>query len=180
MPVRLPALALLLALAAPAAVAQTAPRSHLLADGGVMVAAGERVVLRRAAAGAPSLVSATPASAAEAAPPRAGTPGPDPVVAADGNIVLLLGELNGDVLLKVQSGLGKAFDYEADLLVPQAGGGMTAEPASVCTVLPLLVGYEMWPKRHIAAVVVRNFRLRDTNAVDCPKPRRPIRNLTPT
>jgi hypothetical protein len=174
---RVASLAVLLALAAPAAVAQTAARSHVMADGGVMVAMGERVVLRLAADGKATLVSAGPAALADAAPPKPGS-GANPVQDADNAITLVLGEQGSGVLLKVQSGLSRAFDYDADLLVAKAGG-WTAEPTSVCTVLPLLAGYESWPGRHADAIVVRNFRLRETNAVTCPQPKRPVRSLTP-
>jgi hypothetical protein len=170
-------LAAVLAAAAPAALAQTT-RSHLLPDGALFVATGEKVVLRIAGDGALTMVSAAPAQAADAAPPKPRS-GVDPVQAADGAVTLVLGETGGDTLLKLQSGLDKAFDYDADLVQPQPDGTLKQEPTSVCTVLPLLAGYEHWPKRHVIGIVVSRFRLRDTNAVDCPEPTRPQRILRP-
>lgn len=158
-------LAAALALAATApALAQT--RSGLVDDGhGVAVYRGERAVVRPAADGRLTLVAVRPVPAASALPPKPGVKvDDDPTAdAIPGTIAIVLGGGPGDAVLKIESGLDLAFDYQATL-VREPGG--KPEPAKVCTVLPLLPGYETWPYP-VASVVLGRVRTRTTNEVVC-------------
>jgi hypothetical protein len=159
---------LALALLAPA-VATAQPKSaasHLVGDKAVLLAAGERVVLKLGAAGVLTLVSVTPADPAAAAPPRPHAGGPL-VDADDGTIALLLGGDAKAAMLKIDSGIGEAFDYRAAVL-PSADAAGRGETIAVCTVLPLLASYENWPGRQVRFLLLSGFATRATNEVVCP------------
>lgn len=159
------AAALALALLAPAAGAAPAA-SHLVGPRAVLVAEGERVVLKPQADGRLALISVTPADPAAAAPPkpRSGAPLED---ADDGTIAVLLGADAAGARLKIDSGLQQAFDYRAAAVADaQASGG--GEPLAVCTVLPLLASYEAWPGRRVPFVLLSGVRTRATDEVVCP------------
>jgi hypothetical protein len=159
---------LALALLAPvAATAQPkAAASHLVGDKAVLLAAGERVVVKLGPAGVLTLVSVRPADPAAAAPPRPHAGGPL-VETADGTIALLLGGDAAAAMLKVDSGVSEAFDYRAAVL-PSADANGHGEPIGVCTVLPLLASYENWPGRRVPFLLLSGFATRATNEVVCP------------
>lgn len=161
---RLAGAILALALLAPAAAAAQA--SHLVGERAVLVAAGERVVLKLAGDGRLALVSATPADPATAAPPkpRSDAPLED---APEGAIAILLGRDGDAARLKIESGVGEAFDYRAAL---QTGADAAGRPVKVCTVLPLLSAYEQWPGRAAPFILLSDFKTRATNEVVCPDP----------
>ncbi|MET0271848.1 MAG: hypothetical protein ABW360_02550 [Phenylobacterium sp.] len=158
---------------APLAAAQVAPSSQVTPQGKVQLVVGDRMTVRFPAEGPPQLVAAGRAAPGDAAPPKPGagkfadTP--------PGAVVLVLERLgNGDVLLKLESGVSKAFDYRA-VLIHERGGGFTPEPTSVCTVLPLLLNYEHWQNRpQVAGVLLSDFQFRDTSEVACVKPNDPL------
>lgn len=159
--------------AAPAAAQEAreeAPRSQVTEQGAVQIVVGERATVRLPAGGPPELLSVEPAPPGSAAPPKPGRGAFED--APTGTVVISLERLsNGDVLMKLVSGLSKAFDYRARLLHAAEPGRWTAEPTSVCTVLPLLQNYEHWPRRpDTAGVLLSDFALRDTNEVVCPAP----------
>lgn len=156
--------------AAPAAAQTETPRSQVTPQGMVQVVMGDRVTVRLSDAGAPELVSVEAAPPGSAAPPKPGAGRFED--APSGTIVISLERIaNGDVLMKVLSGVSKAFDYQAILIHEAGPGRWTPEPTSVCTVLPLLQNYEHWPRREKAAgILLRRFQFRDTNEVVCPKP----------
>jgi hypothetical protein len=152
----------MLALTAPSFA--SAQVSHLVGDKAVLVAAGERVVLKIAVDGRLTLVSAKPAPLAAAAPPkpRSNAPLED---APNGAVAVLLGADEKGALLKIDSGIDQAFDLHAEALSqPKAAG----EPLSVCTLLPLLAGYENWPGRRVPFILLSDFKTRATNEVVCP------------
>lgn len=145
-------------------------RSGLSPDGrGLRLYPGERVVVRVGPGGVLDLVEARAAAPADAAPPRPGTRAPDaPLIDTPaGTVALLLGVQGGQSFLKVESGLSLAFDYRASLR-----RGEVDEPTSVCTVLPLLAGYELWPYA-IGSMTLSGFATRTTNEVVCPQPPKP-------
>jgi hypothetical protein len=172
------AVAVTLALATPAA-AQTAAghQSHLLNDTSLLLVAGERVTVKLSPDGHLAFVSAVRAAPAGALPPKPGrrlAPGAgDPLAqVSEGAISLLMGAQGDATVLKIDNGTSKAFDYRAVLLndiAPTSAG----QPAVVCTVLPLLPGYESWPGRHAKAMLLSHFAPRDTNEVVCPQPPKP-------
>lgn len=169
----LPPLASAVALAlAAAASAEPAPTSHLEGDNVLVLAAGERVTLRLAETGKLQIDSVAPAQVYDAAPPSAGGRklGPnDPLITApSGTITLVLSQVGDAAWLKIENGTSLAFDYQA--WMPKADG---LEPTSVCTVLPLLAGYEQWPGRRLPRLVLNRFTPRATNSVDCPQPTGP-------
>lgn len=155
---------------APAAVAQPKARSQVTPDGAIQVVMGDRVTVRLPPDGRPELVSVDVAPSEFAAPPKPGAGRFDDT--APGTIVVTLQPFNGtDVMMKVQSGVSKTFDYRAVLIHEQVGGRIVGEPTSVCSVLPLLSGYEHWPNRpNTAGIVLRGFTFRDSNDVVCPDP----------
>jgi len=170
----LPPLACLASLAlAAVASAQAAPTSHVEGGDVLVLVAGERVTLRLADTGKLQIDSVIPAQVFEAAPPSAGGRklGPkDPLITApSGAVALVLGQVGDAAWLKIENGTSLAFDYEA--WAPKAGGGL--EPTNVCTVLPLLAGYEQWPGRRLPRLVLNRFTPRATNSVDCPQPTGP-------
>jgi len=163
---------LALAAAAPAG-AQT--RSGLVEDGAaVAVFRGERVVVRPAPDGRLVLVVVRPVPPQSASPPKPGARLDDDPTAdtAPGTIALVLGGGPNDTTLKIESGLDLAFDYRAALF---RAPGARPQPAKVCTVLPLLPGYETWPYP-VASVVVGQVRTRTTNEVVCPPTPHPGKN----
>ncbi len=159
-------LATALALAAFAGPSWSQPpalRSQVTPDGAVLVAMGEQVTVRLPVDGPPVLVSAEVAPAGAAAPPRPGQGAFED--APEGSVVITL-QRSGDaeVMMKVLSGVSKAFDYRARLL-PEG------DPVGVCTVLPLLQNYERWQNQGPASgILLTGFEFRDTNEVVCPQP----------
>ena len=81
------------------------------------------------------------------------------------SFALTLGGDGAQAGLKLDSGLSQALDYRAVLRVE---GG--ERPGSVCTVLPLLASYEVWPYA-IASVTLSGFATRATNEVVCDPPK---------
>jgi hypothetical protein len=160
-----------LALTWPAAAAQAAG-SRLQGESSLMLVAGERVTVRLGPQGRLTLISIQPAAAETAAPPRPGRPKPpsegNPLVETEaGAIAAVLGSRDGTAWLRIENGTSRAFDYRADLVT-----GATLQPTAVCTVLPLLSGYESWEKRAVPAILLSHFVSRDTSEVDCPQPAR--------
>ena len=143
-------------------------RSGLSADGRALTLfPGERVVVRLGA-GALTVVSVAPADPAQALPPKPGPRSKDaplPGGAAPGTLALILGGDGAQAGLKLDSGLDQALDYRAVLRVE--GGD---RPGSVCTVLPLLASYEVWPYA-VASVTLSGFATRATNEVVCDPPK---------
>ncbi|RAK58623.1 hypothetical protein DJ021_01840 [Phenylobacterium hankyongense] len=171
------AVALALATSAAAQPAGAGHLSHLLNDTDLLLFAGERVTVKLTPDGRLALVSAVRADPAEALPPKPGrrlAPGTgDPLAqVAEGAISLLMGPQGDATVLKVENGTSKAFDYRA-VLLSQVGPTQTGEPVTVCTVLPLLPGYESWAGRHAKAMRLSHFTPRDTNEVVCPQPPSP-------
>jgi len=144
-------------------------RAQLAADSrSVTLYPGERVVLRLAADGGLTLVSAVQADPASALPPKPGPRSKDaplPDGAEPDTLALTLGGDGAQAGLKLDSGLSQALDYRAVLRVE---GG--ERPGSVCTVLPLLASYEVWPYA-IASVTLSGFATRATNEVVCDPPK---------
>jgi hypothetical protein len=142
-------------------------------QGKVQLVVGDRMTVRFPAEGPPQVVSAGRAAPGDAAPPK---PGAGKFAnAPSGAVVLVLERLgDGDVLLKLESGLSKAFDYRA-VLIHELDGGFTPEPTSVCTVLPLLLNHEHWPNRpQVVGILLSDFRFRDTSEVYCVQPNDPL------
>ncbi|MEO8113332.1 MAG: hypothetical protein ABI655_03050, partial [Phenylobacterium sp.] len=135
----------------------------------ILLYPNERVVLRVGPGGALTLMGATFAGPEKLLPPKPGPRGPenqgDWNDARPGTIALMMGQVGADTLLKVESGIDKAFDYSAVMVIE--GGPV---PTSVCTVLPLLSSYEHWEKRHASALMLGEFATRETNEVICPEP----------
>jgi hypothetical protein len=162
---RLGALAVAAALlfAGPASAGQ----SQVSADGrSLTLYPGERVVVRLEAGGKLSLVSAEPAAATEAEPPKPGRASDDSKDPPAGALAFTLGVVGGQTLLKIDSGLSQAMDYRARL---RRDGAATDEPSSVCTVLPLLASFEHWPYA-VGQITLSRFATRATNEVVCPDP----------
>lgn len=138
--------------------------------GAIQVVIGDRITVRLPANGRPEQVSVERAAAGGASPPKPGAGRFDDDVPR-GTVVITLERAGPDIMMKVQSGVDKAFDYQARLMHQVRPGAWVAEPTSVCTVLPLLSSYEHWPNREQASgIVLSGFKLRDTNGVVCPKP----------
>lgn len=158
------AAAVLTALASPAA-AQPA-RSSISADGlALNLAPGELVFVRLAPAGRLTLISVFPAPASAALPPKPGKGDLDP--ARLGEIGFLLGVApDGRSTLKIDSGLSQAVDYNAALRREAASAD---EPARVCTLLPLLAGWEQWPYA-VSRLTLTGFAVKSTNEVVCSGP----------
>ncbi|HEY3697538.1 hypothetical protein [Phenylobacterium sp.] len=156
-------LAAALAPAAPAPAAQSA----VSVDGrSLSLHSGERVVVRLQAGGVLALVSAVPAAASEAEPPKPRSPAKDDAGPAPGTIALTLGVEGARTLLKIDSGLSQAFDYRATL---RRDGAAAGEAVGVCTVLPLLASWEHWPYG-VRSLTLSGFATRPTNEVVCPEP----------
>lgn len=162
----LAALALALALQAPAATAAPGFASHLAGDDGLVLAAGERVTVKLGDDNRLTLVSISAADPVQALPPRPRAPHPaDDLSPDEGALTLLMGPVADATVLKIDSGVSRAFDYRAQLLTSAAD---KAGPAvAVCTVLPLLPSFEQWEHRHGGALLLNHFRLRATNEVVC-------------
>jgi hypothetical protein len=161
--------AALLATSASSAQAQAGkPLSQVWADGSVDVWAGERVTLRFGPDGRPELVSATPVSEAEAAPPKPGQGRFDDPPA--GTVVLVAGRDGERLRLKIESGQSRAFDYRVQLLTRTTIDSLTLQPAKACTALPLLSSFEDWPGTAATGVKLYDVRFRDTNEVVCAEP----------
>ncbi len=147
--------------------------SHLQGDTVLVLAAGERVTVRLAPDGKLAIANIQAANPQDAGPPKPGSrPKNDTapfIEAPAGTLAFTLGGDDQAGLLKVENGGALAFDYQA--WIPHPGGPL--EPTSVCTVLPLLAGYEQWPKRHLSRLVLDRFTPRATNSVDCPQPSGP-------
>ncbi|HEY8571826.1 hypothetical protein [Phenylobacterium sp.] len=157
--------------AAPPTLAQPAgPSSQVTPSGAIQVVVGDRVTVRLPADGKPQQVSVEPAAAGAAQPPRPGAGKFDDT--RHGTVVITLQKVgDGDLMMKVESGIDQAFDYRAVLVHEVSAGRWTGEPTSVCTVLPLLSSYEHWPKRPQArGIILSDFALRNTNGVVCPAP----------
>lgn len=148
------------------AAASAAPtQSSLSADKRTLsLAPGELVTVRLGAGGRLALVSAVPAPAGAALPPKPGKGDLDP--AQLGALVLLLGVADGKSTLKIDSGLSQAVDYGAAL---RREGAAADEPARVCTVLPLLAGWEQWPYA-VSRLTLSGFAVKSTNEVVCTGP----------
>jgi hypothetical protein len=158
------AAAVLAALAASPAAAQPA-RSGVSADGRTLdLAPGELVFVSLDPAGRLTLLSAVPAPAAAALPPKPGKGDLDP--ARLGAIGFLLGVADGESTLKIDSGLSQALDYSASLRREAASAD---EPARACTVLPLLASWEHWPYA-VSRLTLTGFAVKSTNAVVCSGP----------
>jgi len=156
-------LVLAVLVAAPAAAAPT--KSAVSADGRMLtLAPGELVVVRLDAAGRLALGSATPAPASAALPPKPGQGSLEP--SAPGALAFLLGVEGGKSTLKIDSGLDQAVDYRAAL---RRDGKAADEPARVCTVLPLLAGWEQWSYA-VSQLTLSGFAAKPTNAVVCSGP----------
>lgn len=154
-----------------------APRSHLVEGGrSILLYPNERAILRVGGDGRLTLLGVSYISPERLLPPRPGPRGPENrgawSEAPPGAIALMMGQVGADTLLKVESGIDKAFDYRAVMLL-EGEGGPVQQPTSVCTVLPLLASYEQWERRHAGALVLGAFATRDTNEVVCPKPAPP-------
>ncbi|MDP3173226.1 MAG: hypothetical protein Q8M88_02180, partial [Phenylobacterium sp.] len=108
--------------------------SRLGEDGrSLIVSRGEKVVFRLLEGGRLELVSTQPASEADALPPKpGGAAAADP---AAGTVTAILGGDAKASILKLDSGLSRAFDYRV-----ATTGGQTSIKA--CTVLPLLASYD--------------------------------------
>ena len=151
-----------------------APATGVTSQGEIQVVVGDRITVRLRQDGHPEQVSVEHALPGAAALPKPGPGGGRFEDAPQGTVVFTLQQVDqGDVLMKVQSGIDQAFDYRAKLVHPVGPGRWLAEPTSVCTVLPLLTGYEHWPKRGATSgIVLSDLRLRNTNEVVCPQPSR--------
>jgi hypothetical protein len=163
-----------LAIAAWAGAAAAEPLSRIQADGSLMLAVEERVTVRLGDDGGLTWVSAEPAPDGAAAPPKPRATGAGPrdgnplVSTPPGTVSFVASQVGDNVLLKVENGGSQAFDYQAWL--PRGAG---LEPSNVCTVLPLLAGYEQWPGRRMPWIVFNRFAPHATNGVSCPQPSGP-------
>jgi hypothetical protein len=156
-------LALALSVASPACAAPA--KSAVSADGRTLtLAPGERVVARLGAHGRLALVSAEPAPASAALPPRPGQGSLEP--SAPGALAFLLGVQGGKSTLKIDSGLDQAVDYRATLRREAKGAD---EPARACTLLPLLASWEQWPYA-VSRLTLSGFAAKPTNEVVCSGP----------
>ncbi|WP_374469091.1 hypothetical protein [Phenylobacterium sp.] len=166
-------LAATFAAAAPAAAQAPAPISRVTDAGAIQLVVGDRITVRLLEGGRPEQVSVARAPAGGALPPKPGSRVGDLEAAPAGTVVLTLERTaDGEVFLKLLSGVSRAFDYRAVLIHETAAAGQFAgEPTSVCTVLPLLASFEHWPGRpRTAGVLLTGFQFRDTNEVVCPDP----------
>ena len=142
-------------------------RSWLSPDGrSLTLYPGERLVLRLGPGAVINVISAQRVDPAAALPPKPGSRTADaPLTMADPDTVtLLLGGDAAQTVLRFESGLSLAFDYRATLR-----RGDADQPTSVCTVLPLLAGFEIWPYA-VASVTLGGFATRSTNEVTCSTP----------
>jgi hypothetical protein len=172
------ALALVMGTSAAAAEQTRSPAgaSHLTDETTLLLSPGERVTVRLGPDGRLTLVSVVPEDAAHALPPRPGVPKPpgvgNPLVETpEGTVSFLTGAMGDGAVLKVENGTSKAFDYQVVLLMG-TDAAPVREPTGVCTVLPLLSGYETWPRRRVNAILLNHFTPRDTNQVVCQEPRK--------
>lgn len=160
----LPALAafaavLLAATAGPGLAQESPPTRSAYVQGSLNLAAGERVVLRRADDGTYTMAGTERVEMSAVLPP-AGTKPEDVrglLTTAPGTLSFAL-QLRRDVgsLLRVENATGKGLRYVA--YIRRVSGGQTTEPlrTSVCTVPPGLVVFEHW-QEPVIQVVAASF-----------------------
>lgn len=168
-PAAILAAALLAAAAGPGAAQEVRPTQSAYVQGSLNLAAGERVVLRRADDGTFALVGTERVEMDAILPPADAKPedARGLLTAAPGTLSFAL-QLRRDVgsLLRVENATGKGLRYVA--YVRRISNGQTTQPmrTSVCTVPPGLVVFEHW-REPVIQVVAAGFEDVEGDAPIC-------------